>query len=390
VNAINRQILDLIISPPRRSKTPTRYLIITAHHDYRTPRRSSIHFIADELAKRGAVRFFSLRYSVLSRHKHDIRSIIDGRANRVEQHDGVECFLWKTPIHPFNMRSKLLRPLENTIFWLYEHLPSRVLVDWATQADVIIYESGIAPIYFELAKELNPTAKHIYRGSDDLATINAAGYALERLTQVAKKMDALCLLSKQMAENIASTGNVYHVPNGLAEDLDTLGDHSPYGAGVHAVSIGSMLFDPEFFAVTSHAFPEVTFHVIGSGHPRQPGYGKNVVVYGDMKYAETICYIKHADIGIAPYISDDVPVYLADSSLKMLQYDFFALPTVCPHSVTGDYRSWFGYTPGKSESIISATMAALAAPHQRSRKILNWAEVTDHLLDPSNFTDARI
>jgi 2-beta-glucuronyltransferase len=380
----------LIIRPQNQEKPPTRYLIITAHHDYRTPRRSSIHFLADELAKRGSVRFFSLRYSALSRHKRDIRSIVDDRANRIEQHNGVECFLWKTPIHPFNMRSKLLRPLENAIFWLYEHLPSRVMVNWATQADVIIYESGIAPIYFELAKKLNPTARHIYRGSDDLATINAAGYAREKFTRIAKKMDALCLLSRRMKENIASAGNVYHVPNGLAGDLETLGDPSPYGEGLHAVSIGSMLFDAEFFVVASHAFPEVTFHVIGSGHPRQPGYGKNVLIYGDMKYAETIRYIKHADIGIAPYVSDDVPVYLADSSLKMLQYDFFALPIVCPHSVTGDYGSRFGYTPGNAEAIVSATRAALTAPHLRTRKILNWAEVTDRLLDPANFPEAKI
>lgn len=44
------------------------YLVLSAH-DYRTPRRASIHFITDELAKRGDTRFFSLRYSLLSRLK---------------------------------------------------------------------------------------------------------------------------------------------------------------------------------------------------------------------------------------------------------------------------------------------------------------------------------
>jgi 2-beta-glucuronyltransferase len=390
VNARNRPLPGLITLPPDETRRPLRYLIITAHHDYRTPRRSSIHFIADELARRGTLRFFSLRYSALSKHKSDIRCGIDDRANRVERRNGVECFLWKTPIHPFNMRAKMLRPLEDAIFWLYEHLPSRVMLDWVSEADVIIYESGIAPIYFELAKKLNPTAQHIYRGSDDLATINVAGYARARFARVAAKMDALCLLSRRMAENIASPANTYYVPNGLAEDLDMSGDPSPYGAGLHAVSIGSMLFDPAFFVVASRAIPLVTWHLIGSGQGRTPDYGDNVLVYDDMPYAETIRYIKHADIGIAPYISAAVPVYLADSSLKMLQYDYFALPTVCPHSVTGDYASRFGYAPGHAKSIIAACGAALAAPHQRSRQILNWAEVTDRLLAPQNFADTGI
>lgn len=367
-----------------------RYLIITAHHDYRTPRRSSIHFIADELARRGSVRFFSLRYSRLSPRKGDIRTVIDERSNRVELYNGVECFLWKTPLHPFNLRKKLFRAVEDAMFWIYEQTPSPVMVSWIKEADVIIYESGIAPIYFELAKRLNPSARHLYRGSDDLATINVAAYARRKFAVVAKQMDALCLLSKRMAKNIPSQGNVYCVPNGLDDGIDALGEANPYGPGIHAVSIGSMLFDSSYFEVASHAFPEVTFHVIGSGHPRSPGYGKNVVVYGDMKYAETIGYMKHARFGIAPYVSEDVPVYLADSSLKMLQYDYFALPTVCPHSVTGQYPSRFGYQIGDPESIKAATGAALSAPHERTRQILNWNQLTDRLLNPENFSDTAI
>lgn len=366
------------------------YLIITAHHDYRTPRRSSIHFIADELAKRGRVKFFSLRYSFLSTRKGDIRTVVDASANTIQKHNHVDCFLWKTPLHPFNVKNRYLKGLEDWLFWVYKKWPSPVLIDWIKQADVIIYESGIAPIYFEQAKRLNPAAKHIYRGSDDLGTINVASYARRSFDTICGQMDSLCLLSKRMADNIPSKNNIYYVPNGLDDDIDALGDPSPYGAGVHAVAIGSMLFDPGFFEVASHAFPHVTFHLVGTGHPRAAGYNSNVIVYDDMKYSETIRYIKHADIGIAPYISDDVPVYLADSSLKMLQYDYFALPTVCPSSVTGGYRSRFGYIPGKSETIRSAISSALAAPHVKSRQILSWKKLVDRLLNPAQFSDTTI
>lgn len=367
-----------------------KYLIISAH-DYRTPRRASMHFLADELAKKGKVRFFSLRYSYLSSRKGDMRQVIDDRANRIETVNGVECFLWKTPLHPFNTRKPALRPFENILFELYKALPSKVLRDWIQQSSVIIFESGLAPIYFDLAKSLNPHARFIYRASDDLETINVADYVHKVFSRAAPEMNAICMLSPRLADNIASQGNLYYVPNGVDPDLDSIGDPSPYTTpGPHAVSVGSMLFDKAFFEFAGHAFPEVSFHVIGSGLPRQPGYADNVIVYPDMKYADTVRYIKHATIGIAPYVSSQVPNYLADSSLKLLQYDYFALPSVCPHTVVGSYSSRFGYTPGNNDSIRNALAGALAAPRIRTRECYTWEQVTARLIDPDRYPDTHI
>jgi 2-beta-glucuronyltransferase len=371
------------------NRTP-HYLLISAHHDYRTQRRSSIHFIADELAKRGTARFFSMRYSLLSKPKGDIRVELDSRANQVETWNGVECFLWKTPIHPFNLHSKLLQPLESLLFDLYRNLPCPTLDDWTRQADVIIYESGITPIHFDRAKRLNPHARHIYLCNDDLQTIDAADYAVRTLDRVAPQMDTVIVVARSMANSLPSTANAFFVPHGLDASLEALGDPNPYGPGNHAVSIGSMLFDVDFFVAASHAFPELTFHVIGSGHPHNARYGSNVEVYDHMPYDSTIRYIKHAHIGVAPYRAEHVPRYLADSSMKMMQYDFFGLPMVCPHSVTGDYSGRFGYTPGNPESVRIAIARALDAPHLRSRKILRWSEVTDRLLQPQTFADTRM
>lgn len=365
------------------------YLVISAH-DYRTPRRTSLHFITDELVNRGHVRFFSLRYSSLSWLRGDSRIVVDDRANRIEEYKGVECFLWKTPIHPFNTRRAALRPLESVLFWLYQHAPSKVLVNWIKESSVIIFESGLSPIYFHLAHKLNPSAKKIYRASDDLRTINVAEYVHRNFSRVAKQMDAICMLSPRLADNIPSEGNLYYVPNGVNCDMEAMGEPSPYGSGQNAVAIGSMLFDPTFFEMASKAFSDITFHIIGSGHPRSAGYGNNVVVHGDMAYQETLPYIKHAAFGIAPYVSEDVPVYLADSSMKLLQYDYFGIPSVCPRSVVGQYRSRFGYQPGHADSIKAAIRAAIVAPHERTRQCLNWSEVADRLLAPERFGDTQL
>jgi 2-beta-glucuronyltransferase len=336
------------------------------------------------------LRFFSLRYSRLSRYKGDIRLALDARANQVETQDGVECFLWKTPIHPITLHSKLLRPLESLVFDMYRNAPCPTLEQWMREADAIIYESGITPIFFDQAKRLNPLAQHIYLCNDDLQTIDAASYAIRTLDRVARRMDTLVLVARSLASGLPSSANAYFVPHGLDPSLAALSDPSPYGPGKHAVSIGSMLFDVDFFVAASQAFPALTFHVVGSGHPHNPDYGPNVVVYDHMPYDHTICYIKHAHIGVAPYRAEPVPPYLADSSMKMMQYDFFGLPTVCPDSVTGGYSGRVGYTPGNPESIRLAIAQALDAPHRQTRHILSWSDVTDRLLQPQDFADTRL
>jgi 2-beta-glucuronyltransferase len=364
-------------------------LVISAH-DYRSPRKAGIHFVTAELAKLGPTRFFSVRYSHLSRFKSDPRESLDPLANQKAMHDGVECYLWKTLVHPFNTGRTSLQALEYLMFSLYSRWPSRVLVEWIRDSDVVFFESGIAPIFFNLVKRLNPTVKTVYVASDDLDTINVAPYVKRTFARIAPRLDAICLKSGYMAEGMPNAGNLYVIPHGFDFSVDDHADPSPYPPGLHAVSLGSMLFDPEFFVVASKAFPQVTFHVIGSGAPTQPGYGPNVRVYGEMPHLQTIPYIKHAAFGIAPYRAAQLPRYLADTSLKLMQYDYFKLPAVCPQAMVVNYASRYGYTPGDADSIVAAVGQALAAEHVRSRMPLHWSEVVQRMLDPTAFPDTRL
>lgn len=367
-----------------------KYLLISAHHDYRTPRRASIHFVADELSKRGKVGFFSFRFSRLSKTKQDYRWFLNHRANSVEDVNGVLSYLWKTPIHPFGIGSGFLQPIERLLYSLYVMFCSRTLVRWAKEAEYIIYESGVSSIFFEKLKKLNPSAKHIYKANDDLATINTSQSGRIAFNKACTSFDTIGLVSKSMAGKIPSTDNVFLVPHGLNPDFGAEEEPSPYGEGLHAVSLGSMLFDPSFFEIAGHAFPEVTFHVIGSGAPRSAKYPDNVKTYGEIKFSETTKFIKHANFGIAPYKAATVPFYLADSSLKMMQYDYFALPTVCPRNVCGEYSHRFGYTPGDTESVKAAVTGALKSARIRTRQILTWSDVTDRLLSPAKYPDTNI
>ena len=367
-----------------------KYLVISAH-DYRSRRKAGIHFVASELAKLGSTRFFSCQFSLLSLLKSDPRASLLPLANRKTTHDGVECYLWKTLIHPFNVRKTWLRPLENFLFRRYIARPSPVLVDWIKDADVVFFESGIAPIFFDLVTRLNPAAKTIYVASDDLATINAATYVQTTFQRIAPKMTSLCLKSRFMADGMPKSSNRYVIPQGFDFSVAEHADPSPYQEGVHAISVGSMLFDPEFFVAASKRFPDVVFHIIGSGSGKHPGYGDNVRVYDEMPHHLTLPYIKHASIGIAPYASSaNVPRYLADTSLKLIQYDFFRLPAVCPSRIVGDYASRFGYEPGNIESIAIAINAAMCAPRVSFRKPMLWSQVVDRMLNPLQFDDTGL
>ena len=364
------------------------FLLLTAH-DYRTPRKANMHFIAEQLATRGTMRFFSLRYSALSKRKNDARAFLDDRANRVERVDGVDCYLWKQPIHPFNTHRTWLQPLESAWFgYVAEHVPS-ILRQWIREADVIFFESGSAILHVALAKRLNPSARLVYIASDDLDTIGVAEAVKTRFAVVAPLFDALCVPSPRLA--MPPGARRYFVPHGLEPSLATRGDPSPYPPGSRvAVSVGSMLFDPTFFRLAAPAFRDLTFHVIGSGLADPQGFAANVRFHGEMDHDETLRYIKHAAIGIAPYRADAVPAYLVETSMKLMQYAFFGVPAVCPASVTGDLPYRHGYQPGCAASIAAAIRGALAAPAFAPPRFLDWSQVTDRLIDPAAFDDTRL
>jgi 2-beta-glucuronyltransferase len=172
------------------------FLILTAH-DFRTPRWASVHFIARELAARGRARVFSLRYSLLSKWRPDPRHGIDEKANKVDTYESVDCYLWKTPLHPFNFRRKILEPLEPYLYRLYVWFAPLVLRQWIGAADTVIIESGTGLVFYPLIKKINPRARVIYLCSDSLASINCSQYVRAMLVRFSSEFDACIVRSRQ-------------------------------------------------------------------------------------------------------------------------------------------------------------------------------------------------
>lgn len=374
----------------QRGSAPT-VVIVSSVHDYRMARRGSIQALADAFHRaRFRTVFLSVRFSALSLLKSDPRTSLRGKANRFERHNGIECYLWRTPLHPFATGSARGNRLTAPLHDLYAAWPSEDVDSVFRCADVIVVESGLGVLLIPRMRRLNPRALLIYRGADALDTIGAHPLLQRRLEQSAGLVDHYCLLAEGMAAQFTfARHRAFVVPQAIHRaDFERIGP-SPYAGGRNAVCVGSMLFDRGYFDIAGPAFPNVTFHVIGCGGAYK-GVA-NVRVYPEMPFRETLPYVAHADIGVAPYRLAPASSYLSESSLKLTQFAFLRRPAVCPHFAVGRRAHRFGYAPGNRAETVAATTAALADRFEISEPPpLNWDDVVPRLLRPRAFADTTI
>jgi len=368
--------------------------LMVSAHDFRSKRRLNVHFIAEALALRGPSRWYAFGYSALSRLKGDHRVETARAVNVVEEVDGVACFQEETLVHPFNLRRPWAVPIERAAFALYAAKRRPMLDAWAAESDLIIVESGIPAILIGRLRLVAPRAKLVYLASDDLDTVGCSRAIGERFAAEFRHLDLAVLPPPLLLDAMPERSRCIHVPHGFDRaPFDAAASAtSPYGPGRHVVSVGSMLFDRGVFEAAAPAFPEVTFHVVGGG-PEARGLDiPNVVVRPETPFAETVPLIAHADVGIAPYRDAGAPRYLVDTSMKMRQYRYAGLPTVCPAFAAGSEPSRFGYAPGDPASIVAALGRALASPRfpAAATDFPSWDEVVDRILDPEGHPETRL
>lgn len=377
--------IDLGVAAPAARRS----FLLVARHDYRTERKAGCHFLVDELANLGHTRFFSCAFSRLSEIKGDNRLPLRDRANRVETTaNGVETYLWRTLVHPCRVPPPLA-PLMNAYVRHYgTHVPE-VFADWIREADVILFETGGPELFHDLVKRLNPRAMFVYLCSDSFDAINPAPYVRELALRHARSFDKIMVKSPLLGQLFPPGAPVFLTSQGFDKAELRRDRASPFAGGVNLVSVGNMLFDPEFYRAAAPAFPEATFHVIGGG-PRAQALKDlpNVKLYGEMKFGDTLAFLQHADAGIAPYGAGVEP-YLADTSLKLGQYRVLGLPAICPEAVTGGYPGRFGYTPGDADSVRTAVRTALAFGRFPGVDLPSWREVAEEMLLPPDHPAAR-
>jgi 2-beta-glucuronyltransferase len=364
--------------------------LVISVHDYRSRRKASVHFITAELAKRGGARFFSVGLSRLSEHRGDTRADLAPRANRVETVDGVECFLWRTSWHPFNIRRPALAPVEESMFWLYRRMIPRIPRNWLREADTIFIESGMAPVFIEDARRLNPTARIVYLASDDLDVIGCAETIKRRFRANFDSIDTVRLPSRLLRDGLPHDRTSHFIPQGIDRTIAERAYPNPYGNRRSCVSMGSMLFDASFFTIAAAEFPEIDFHVIGAGKAADGLSSPNIIVHAEMPFEKTLPFVQHAAFGVAPYLDRDTPRYLLDTSLKLRQFGLFGIPAICPDFALGDHPGRYGYRPGDAETIRRAIDDALDHRDPIRPQMLGWNEVVDRIITPEAYADTQL
>ncbi len=326
----------------------------------------------------------------MSQHRGDTRTSLAAQANRVETHQGVECYLWKTPWHPFNMRNPRLKPVETALFRAYRTMVPKVPKEWLQESDVVFVESGMAVIFIADIKRLNPRARVIYLASDELDVIDCASTIKRDFVAHFDKIDTVRLPSRYMVPSLPHSRTSILVPHGVDRSMAAKAYPNPYGGQTSCIAVGSMLFDASFFRIAADAFPHVNFHIIGAGKGATELHGGNIIVHPEMAFVETLAYLQHAAFGVAAYRDERSPRYLIDTSLKLKQFGLFSIPAVCPYFALGDAPGRFGYTPGDAASIKAAIAAALDNQLPIVDTSHSWEAVVDRLLRPSDYPDTAI
>nr|WP_242009946.1 polysaccharide biosynthesis protein GumK [Acetobacter conturbans] len=348
--------------------------------------------MTEELAKRGRTRFYSVGMSRLSEHRGDTRMDLVDRANHVEIIDGVECYLQRNLWHPFRLKNRKLRFAEEGMFQIYTRLMTPVLRKWIREADQVFIESGMAAVYIGVVKKLNPKARIVYWAADDLTTIGAAETIQRSFIRNFESIDTIRLPSRLLLEGMPHGKTAILAPHGINKAvMDTPRPSPMTGERKTCVSVGSMLFDASFFNIAAPLFPNLDFYVIGAG-PAASGVTKrqNIIIHDEMPFEETLGWLAHMTIGVAPYRDNDTPAYLLDTSMKLRQFAYFGKPAVCPQFAVGGMPSRFGYKPGDPTSIKAAITAALLYKDPVSVDIPEWSEIAERVLHPDQFPEWRL
>jgi 2-beta-glucuronyltransferase len=360
-------------------------VILTSHVFLRGYRKASIHFVASRWAEQGhQVHFVTIGHSWLTRLKDRPRfaALSRNQANRFETIEpNLQAGAYLPPLHAFSSNNRILNQINDLAFRLYgSHLP-RFIRQPLAEADLIVIESGSALCFFDYARRLNPSATTLYFCRDLLRSVGAAP-VLQRMQEKAMgRFDLVCVPSQRLGALLPPGGRVRVIPQGVDAALFDRDYPSPYLPGSrNALSIGNMLFDQAAIDQMAAAAPEVTFHIFGAGWQGKPL--PNVVIYGERDFESIVPYIRHADIGLAPYRLTADEIYLAESSLKLSQYSYCRLPILLPDLIPFTRANAIRYRLDGETAWREKIDAALAMPHSAafSEGILTWDDVSGQIL----------
>jgi 2-beta-glucuronyltransferase len=362
-----------------------RVTLVTGHY-WDTKRRAGFHWLADAYKNLGyEVLFFSAPISYMLQIKGDYRFEFNLKkeANKlIKKDENLYSYVHFTPWHVANMRSSFLNKISMPLMKLYSKYSFKDAEKFIGLSDMIIFESSPGLFLFEKIKKLNPTARFVYRVSDDLRLLNVHPALIKLEHSILDNFDLVSVPSMYI-KNVLSTlildkSKLKVQLHGINKEIFNTEHESPYKLNKNAVFVGNSHFDYSFLKIASTFFPEINFHIIGPipAIENRP----NIITYGEIPFKDTIAYIKHADIGLQIRSYSAGAESLTDS-LKVLQYTFCKLPIIAPVFLKTSRQNTFYYNIGEESSIESAINAALAFNKKDfdNSEVNSWNEVAAEL-----------
>jgi len=361
-------------------------VVVVSQHYLESRRQAGMHFLAR--AFRGAgwdVLFLTVGISWVSRLRRDHRFAypVLQEANRVKEVEpGLASFVWLRPWHPVDLRFRIANVLARPLFRTYGNARLGEAEPLIRGADVVLFESTSGIMLFDQIKRLNPDARFVYRVADDLRVIGTSPVVLDAEVSAAPRFDLISVSGRVLLGRFAGCDNVIFHRHGIEKSVFDRESDDPYRniPGCHAVSIGGTLFDLDALLAAGELYPDWTFHVFGWTHGDLRR--ANIRVYSEIPFEKTIPYLKHADVGLALYRYQRGAEYLADSSLKMIQYTYCRLPIVAPEFAKApEWRHVFGYRSGDRDSIRMALERARGYDRDMIDRsaIRSWDELVSEL-----------
>lgn len=325
-------------------------------------RKTSVIFMAEAFAGMGYdVHIVTVQISLLSSLKGDSRlaSIPADRRNIWYDAEGMKGFVWVPPAHPVSASGRIGQAVTAPLSAIYGWLLPPAVKERVAGADVVIIESCAAVALFPRLKRLAGQASFVYSMSDRLEVVGMHPRLQVLLERYASSFDLVRVPARAMVDDLPGA-NVHFLPQGIDKDAFEGDPPSPYGGGKHAILIGDMMLDrPVLLAlITSHT--DTHFHYFGRV-PLSIGAHVNLTEHGETPFAQLVPFIRHADVGLSLYRFEEGLDYLAESSLKNVQYTYSGLPLVCPQFVARGKSHVFPYDAGDAEGAVAALTRALEA-----------------------------
>lgn len=209
--------------------------------------------------------------------------------------------------------------------------------------DVIIFESGVSLFLFDRLEKYNPSAKLVYRVSDDLIMLKHDFMLVHKEKEILRRFLIVSSPSSTITERLrlhspANTETFYHGLN--KQSFDDCYEN-PYDTGyVNFVFVGTGYFDYQFLKYATDVLRNSRFYIIGN-IPRSV-VSDNIIYFGEMKFQETVAYIKFADIGLQTRQNVN-RIATLEKSLKYLQYCYAKLPIIAPKYMNLIEQNVFSY-----------------------------------------------